>query len=88
MRLTRHTLRVLAADQHLAQHVKIPSQHTQPHIAAVTTERVIAAVFLAIARLQRTDRRLHPRMTPPGLAELRQDLDGRADEAMTQWEPR
>ena len=50
--------------------MKIPSQHTQTHIAAVAAERVIAAAILPIARLQRTDRRLHPRMPTSGLAEF------------------
>lgn len=72
--MARHALRVLAADQHPAQHVKIQPQHTQPHVAAVAAERVIAASVLAVARLQRTDRRLHTGMPTPGLAEFHRRL--------------
>src|SRR4051794_19180920 len=50
--------------------MKIPTQDTQPHVAAVAAERLIAAAVLTIARLQRTDRRLDTRMPTPGLAEF------------------
>ncbi len=64
-RPARLTLGSLTVDQQLAQHVKIPAQHPQPHVAAVAPEAPVPAPLQAVARLQSADRRLHPRMTPP-----------------------
>src|SRR4051794_22207531 len=54
--------------------MKIPTQDTQPHVAAVAAERLIAAAVLPIARLQRANRRLDTRMPTPGLAEFHRRL--------------
>src|SRR3954451_5194168 len=54
--------------------MKIPTQYTQTHVAAVAAERVITTAGLPIARLQRTDRGLDTRMPTSGLAELHRRL--------------
>jgi hypothetical protein len=69
-RSSRLALRCLAGDQQLAQHVKIATQYPQPHVPAVAPERPVPAPLQAVARLQRADRRLDPRMTTPRTSEF------------------
>jgi hypothetical protein len=54
--------------------MKIPTQDTQPHVPAVTAEGTIPASSQPVARLQRADRRLDPRMPSPGPAEFHRGL--------------
>jgi hypothetical protein len=69
-RLTRHAFRFLSRDQQLSQDLKMPTQDPQPHVPTVAAEGLISAPIQTIARLQRANCRLDPRMTPPCLAEF------------------
>ena len=73
-RLPRLALRVLSRDQQLSQDLKIPTKDPQPHVPTVAAEGLISTPIQTIARLQRANRRLDPRMTPPCLAEFHSSL--------------
>ena len=73
-RLPRLALRILARDQQLSQDLKIPTQDPQPHVPTVAAEGLISTPIQTIARLQRANCRLDPRVTPPCLAEFHSGL--------------
>ena len=54
--------------------MKIPTQDSQPHVSTVAAEGLISAPIQTIARLQRANRRLDPRMMPPRPTEFHSGL--------------
>ena len=62
------------ADQQLSQDLKIPTKDPQPHVPTVAAEGLISTPIQTIARLQRANCRLDPRVTPPCLAEFHSGL--------------
>src|SRR6185437_15019868 len=58
------------SQQQLAQHMQVATQDTQPNVTRVTPLTTVTTTLLAIAALQRTNRRFHTRMTLAGLAKL------------------
>ena len=61
-------------DQQLSQDLKIPTKDPQPHVPTVAAEVLISTPIQTIARLQRANCRLDPRVTPPCLAEFHSGL--------------
>ena len=61
-------------DQQLSQDLKIPTKDPQSHVPTVAAEVLISTPIQTIARLQRANCRLDPRVTPPCLAEFHSGL--------------
>jgi hypothetical protein len=61
---------IVASHEEFAQHMNVAAQDAQADITLITSLAPVAATLLAIANLQSTYRRFHPRMMLTGLAKL------------------
>src|SRR5262249_48547301 len=65
---------IVLSQEQFGQDVQIAAQDAQANVTLVAPRALVATTLLAIAGLQGTDRRFHPRMLLPGLAKFHRRL--------------